>query len=69
MHQQNRYQLNILLARITDYITVASGEASTYRELMGATDVRCEVEHIWANQFDRHTDEFSHLRISPLIAT
>src|SRR6202012_858049 len=48
VHQQNRSQLHKLLARITDYVEVGSGRASTYAELTGATRVRYEVEHIWA---------------------
>ena len=62
VHQQNRNQLHKLLARIIDYIEVGSGGASTYAELTGSTKVRYEVEHIWADHFDRHTDEFTHER-------
>ena len=58
MHQQNRGQLHKLLARITDYITVQSGYASNYIELTNGAKVRYEVEHIWANHYERHTDEF-----------
>ncbi len=60
VHQQNRGQLHKILARITDYITVASGSASVYAELNNAGKVRYEVEHIWANHPERHTDEFAH---------
>ncbi len=60
VHQQNRGQLHKILARITDYITVESGNASVYAELNNAGKVRYEVEHIWANHPERHTDEFAH---------
>jgi uncharacterized protein with ParB-like and HNH nuclease domain len=60
VHQQNRNQLHKLLARITDYVEVGSGGASTYAELTGATKVRYEVEHIWADHYERHADEFDH---------
>ncbi|QHG85229.1 DUF262 domain-containing protein (plasmid) [Rhodococcus rhodochrous] len=60
VHQQNRGQLHKILARITDYITVASGGAPVYAELTNAGKVRYEVEHIWANHAERHTDEFTH---------
>ena len=60
VHQQNRGQLHKILARITDYITVASGQASNYVELTNGTGVKYEVEHIWADHPERHTDEFSH---------
>lgn len=60
VHQQNRGQLHKILARITDYITVGSGQAPNYVELTNGTGVKFEVEHIWADHPERHTDEFSH---------
>jgi len=60
VHQQNRGQLHKILARLTDYITVGSGQSSPYVELTNGTKVRYEVEHIWADHADRHTDEFAH---------
>lgn len=60
VHQQNRGQLHKLLARMTDYITVGSGQASNYVEIANGANVKYEVEHIWADHFDRHKDEFSH---------
>lgn len=58
VHQQNRGQLHKILARLTDHITTQSGQASNYVELTGGTGVKYEVEHIWANHPERHTDEF-----------
>lgn len=60
VHQQNRSQLHKILARITDHITVKSGQASNYIELTNGAKIRYEVEHIWADHPDRHLDEFSH---------
>lgn len=60
VHQQNRRQLHRLLARITDYVTTGSGGTSNYAELIGATGVPHDVEHIWADHYERHTDEFNH---------
>ncbi|KNY05164.1 DUF262 domain-containing protein [Microbacterium sp. GCS4] len=60
VHQQNRGQLHKILARLTDYVTTQSGQASNYVELTGGTGVKYEVEHIWANHAERHTDEFAH---------
>jgi uncharacterized protein with ParB-like and HNH nuclease domain len=60
VHQQNRSQLHKIPARITDHITVASGGASIYAELNNAGKVRYDVEHIWANRPERHTDDFAH---------
>lgn len=60
MHQQNRYALHRMLARITDYIETASGQDSRYLEYIAEGKNRYEVEHIWANHPERHTDEFGH---------
>jgi Protein of unknown function (DUF1524) len=60
VHQQNRGQLHKILARITDYITIGSGQASNYIELTNGAKVKYEVEHIWADHPERHSDEFSH---------
>ena len=60
LHQQNRKVLHRILARMTDYIEVASGMASRFEEYVGGGGVTYEVEHIWADHFDRHTDEFEH---------
>lgn len=59
LHQQNRSQLQHLLARMTDYITVGSKEQSNYKELVNKKDVRYEVEHIWANHYEQHANEFT----------
>jgi hypothetical protein len=60
VHQQNRGQLHKILARITDYISVGSGQASNYIELTNGANVKYEVEHVWADHPERHRDEFSH---------
>lgn len=60
VHQQNRGQLHKILARITDYVTVSSGQASPYIELTNGAKVKYEVEHIWADHPERHSDEFAH---------
>ena len=61
LHQQNRYSLKWLLARMTDYIEVLGGLASRFDEYM--TEGRkngCEVEHIWADHWEQHKNEFTH---------
>ena len=61
LHQQNRWQLHWLLARMTDYVERASGLQTHYDEYVGGTGrARYEVEHIWANKPDEHADEFPH---------
>lgn len=60
LHQQNKSQIHRMLARMTDYVGVQSGHAPRYGEFVNRTKVKYEVEHIWANHFDRHEDEFDH---------
>lgn len=60
LHQQNRYTIHRLLARLTDYVETQSGETSRYAEYVGDGRGRYEVEHIWANHPERHMDEFAH---------
>lgn len=61
LHGQNRSRIHLLLARITDYIEKQSGMPSHYVEyVFGRGESRYEVEHVWADHFERHTDEFNH---------
>ena len=60
VHQQNRYALHRLLARMTDYLETQSGNPSHYLDYVASGKHRYEVEHIWANHADRHEDEFPH---------
>lgn len=59
LHGMNRQFVKFLLARITGFIEQQSGSAtnfSTYYVSAGAKPF--EVEHIWADKFDEHRDEF-----------
>lgn len=60
LHQQNRYQIQQILARMTDHIERQSGMPSRLEEYVADGKNRYEVEHIWANRFERHRDEFKH---------
>ncbi|MGI8546836.1 MAG: DUF262 domain-containing protein [Gemmatimonadaceae bacterium] len=60
MHQQNRYALHRILARLTDYVETQSGQPSHYLDYVSEGKTRYEVEHIWADHPERHTAEFSH---------
>ncbi|QIB90123.1 DUF262 domain-containing protein [Methanosarcina mazei] len=60
VHQQNRYSLHRILARLTDYVEIQSGQPSRYMEYVSEGKGRYEVEHIWANHPERHMDEFNH---------
>jgi uncharacterized protein with ParB-like and HNH nuclease domain len=59
LHGMNRQFVKFLLARITGFIEQQSGAVanfSTYFVSPGAKPF--EVEHIWADKFDEHRDEF-----------
>ena len=61
LHQQNRYSLKWLLARMTDHIEVNGGLASRFDEYMSEGRKNgFEVEHIWADHWEQHQDEFAH---------
>ena len=53
LNQQNRQKIKVLLALITEIVARESNE-SDY--ILNKPDI--EVEHIWANHFELHTDEF-----------
>lgn len=60
VHQQNRYALHRLLARLTDFAETQSGLPSRYLDYVREGKERYEVEHIWADHPERHADEFDH---------
>ena len=60
VHQQNRKALHHILARLTDFVAVQSGQAPCFTELVGGGNVKYEIEHIWADHFERHSNEFQH---------
>lgn len=64
VHQQNRRHIHRFLARLTDFVETSSGQASRYTEYVSEEkQSRYEVEHIWANDFERHADEFEQAHI------
>jgi len=60
LHQQNRYTLKWLLARMTDYVGVRGGLLSRFDEYMAEGKKGYEVEHIWADHWEQHKDEFTN---------
>ena len=60
LHNQNRRKIRLILARMTDYVGVESEQASHYKEYIRTGTNSYEVEHIWANNFEWHLDDFSH---------
>ena len=59
MHKQNGRFVKHLLSRISSYVDEISGDKDTnydsYQEPKGTL---FEIEHIWANKFKEHKDEF-----------
>ena len=62
LHGTNGPKVHYLLARITDYVEMGSGMPYRFNEYTdrGRRDPY-EIEHIWANHFDRHEDEYPHV--------
>ncbi|HOD62223.1 MAG TPA: DUF262 domain-containing protein [Bacilli bacterium] len=61
LHGMNGRLVHLLLARITDCIEINSGRQSRYKEYIQRGGKNgYEIEHIWANHFEEHSDEFSH---------
>ena len=60
LHGANGKQIHRLLARMTDFIETRSGQASRYQEYSQRGRNGYEVEHIWADHPERHSDEFGH---------
>ncbi len=61
LHGTNGRQIHRLLARLTDYCETQSNRQSRYHEYIQRRGKNgYEVEHIWADHPERHTDEFAH---------
>jgi uncharacterized protein with ParB-like and HNH nuclease domain len=60
-NQWSHKPIKRMLARFIDYVEVGSGGSPRYQELIESRGKRgYEVEHIWADKYARHKDEFSH---------
>ena len=58
MHFMNKAFVKHLLCRITSHIDQASGKHTTYATYHHPVGKQFEIEHLWADKFSRHTDEF-----------
>lgn len=58
LNQQNRNKLKVLLTLITAIISRESKEALSIMEQPSDPKQQLEVEHIWADHYERHRDEF-----------
>lgn len=61
LHMTNGRSIHRILARMTEFVEVGSGLPSHYEEhaKRGGKDA-FEIEHIWANDYEQHEDEFGH---------
>lgn len=61
LHGMNGRQIHRLLARMTEFVETQSGMSSRYTEYSkrGGRD-GFEIEHVWADHYERHEDEFTH---------
>jgi len=61
LHQQNGYLIKWLLARMTDYCETTGGLQSQIVNYMAWGRKRgFDIEHIWANHWEQHKDDFQH---------
>jgi uncharacterized protein with ParB-like and HNH nuclease domain len=59
LHGMNRYFVKFLLARITGFIEQQAGASTSFTTyFVGSGAKPFEVEHIWADKFGEHRDEF-----------
>lgn len=61
LHGQNRRFVKHLLSRITSYLDNLVGKDTTYDTYHYPNGKQFEIEHIWANKFERYRDEFDQL--------
>lgn len=58
MHGQNKKFVKYLLARMSSHIDQQAGINTNYDSYFRPEGKQFEIEHIWANKYERHTDEF-----------
>jgi len=59
LHNQNKRFVHFLLARITSHIETKSGMPSRFEDYINhELKNPFQVEHIWANKYEEHQDEF-----------
>ncbi len=58
LHGMNRSFVKHLLSRISSYVDNLVGRDTTYVNYHHPNGKQFEIEHIWANKFEEHKDEF-----------
>lgn len=62
MHGQNKYFVKFLLSRMTSFVEINAGIHSSFEKYFISPNAKpYEVEHIWADKFDEHRDEFDQI--------
>lgn len=62
LHGQNRKYVRLILARMTHFVSEKAEVESDYQNIIQAKGMKqYEVEHIWANHFERHQEEFDNI--------
>jgi len=60
LHQQNYRQIRHILARLTHWVDTECGLVSHFDDLVSAGRAKpFEIEHIWANHYDRYDEIYS----------
>ena len=61
LHQQNYRQVRHILARLTHWVETQCGLSLSFQDLTSRGRARpFEIEHIWADHYERFRDWFSH---------
>ena len=61
LHNQNYRQVRHILARLTHWLDTQCGLSSNFEDLVSQGRARpFEIEHIWADHYDRFKDWYSH---------
>lgn len=59
LHRRNGKHVRYLLARLTDFVERQCGNEPVFEQLVDrGRDHPYEIEHIWADKYERHQDEF-----------
>ena len=61
LHGMNRKFVKHLLSRISSYVDNLVGKDTTYVSYHHPGGKQFEIEHIWGNKYEEHTDEFSQI--------
>ncbi len=61
LHGMNRKFVKHLLSRVSSYVDSLVGKETTYVTYHHPNGKQFEIEHIWANKFEEHRDEFEQV--------